>query len=291
MKRLFLSLFALTAAFTTLWAGEDDFGVWGEFTMEKEFNYNWSAGIESHFRTEKNSSCLDRWGVGLNAKYKVNKYLKFGVGIELLNDYTRSKIKNWSNAGWDIDTDEGIAIRQTGYRKTNSYFTPKCRFKFDILAGMKIGQWLRISLRERYRYARVGSVNVMRTKHRKTDVYTATDINNWQWALSDAGEWTSEMTDPKVEDAYSNHQLRSRLKVEMDKKRNPWHPFVSGEMFNNMSDGMDIYKIRASAGCGYDFNKHHSLSFAYIITFYHREIENDYGERLHATSISYDIKF
>ena len=291
MKRLFLSLFALTAAFTTLWAGEDDFGVWGEFTMEKEFNYNWSAGIESHFRTEKNSSCLDRWGVGLNAKYKVNKYLKFGVGIELLNDYTRSKIKNWSNAGWDIDTDEGIAIRQTGYRKTNSYFTPKFRFKFDILAGMKIGQWLRISLRERYRYARVGSVNVMRTKHRKTDVYTATDINNWQWALSDAGEWTSEMTDPKVEDAYSNHQLRSRLKVEMDKKRNPWHPFVSGEMFNNMSDGMDIYKIRASAGCGYDFNKHHSLSFAYIITFYHREIENDYGERLHATSISYDIKF
>jgi hypothetical protein len=291
MKRLFLSLFALTAALTTLWAGEDDFGVWGEFTMEKEFNYNWSAGIESHFRTEKNSSCLDRWGVGLNAKYKVNKYLKFGVGIELLNDYTRSKIKNWSNAGWDIDTDEGIAIRQTGYRKTNSYFTPKFRFKFDILAGMKIGQWLRISLRERYRYARVGSVNVMRTKHRKTDVYTATDINNWQWALSDAGEWTSEMTDPKVEDAYSNHQLRSRLKVEMDKKRNPWHPFVSGEMFNNMSDGMDIYKIRASAGCGYDFNKHHSLSFAYIITFYHREIENDYGERLHATSISYDIKF
>jgi hypothetical protein len=291
MKRLFLSLFALTAALTTLGAGEDDFGVWGEFTMEKEFNYNWSAGIESHFRTEKNSSCLDRWGVGLNAKYKVNKYLKFGVGIELLNDYTRSKIKNWSNAGWDIDTDEGIAIRQTGYRKTNSYFTPKFRFKFDILAGMKIGQWLRISLRERYRYARVGSVNVMRTKHRKTDVYTATDINNWQWALSDAGEWTSEMTDPKVEDAYSNHQLRSRLKVEMDKKRNPWHPFVSGEMFNNMSDGMDIYKIRASAGCGYDFNKHHSLSFAYIITFYHREIENDYGERLHATSISYDIKF
>ncbi len=291
MKRLFLSLFALTAALTTLGAGEDDFGVWGEFTMEKEFNYNWSAGIESHFRTEKNSSCLDRWGVGLNAKYKVNKYLKFGVGIELLNDYTRSKIKNWSNAGWDIDTDEGIAIRQTGYRKTNSYFTPKFRFKFDILAGMKIGQWLRISLRERYRYARVGSVNVMRTKHRKTDVYTATDINNWQWALSDAGEWTSEMTDPKVEDAYSNHQLRSRLKVEMDKKRNPWHPFVSGEMFNNMSDGMDIYKIRAAAGCGYDFNKHHSLSFAYIITFYHREIENDYGERLHATSISYDIKF
>ncbi len=291
MKRLFLSLFALTAALTTLGAGEDDFGVWGEFTMEKEFNYNWSAGIESHFRTEKNSSCLDRWGVGLNAQYKVNKYLKFGVGIELLNDYTRSKIKNWSNAGWDIDTDEGIAIRQTGYRKTNSYFTPKFRFKFDILAGMKIGQWLRISLRERYRYARVGSVNVMRTKHRKTDVYTATDINNWQWALSDAGEWTSEMTDPKVEDAYSNHQLRSRLKVEMDKKRNPWHPFVSGEMFNNMSDGMDIYKIRASAGCGYDFNKHHSLSFAYIITFYHREIENDYGERLHATSISYDIKF
>jgi hypothetical protein len=123
------------------------------------------------------------------------------------------------------------------------------------------------------------------------DVAVALQTTRGLAALSDAGEWTSEMTDPKVEDAYSNHQLRSRLKLEMDKKRNPWHPFVSGEMFNNMSDGMDIYKIRASAGFGYDFNKHHSLSFAYIITFFHREIENDYGERLHATSVSYDIKF
>lgn len=259
--------------------------------MEKEFNYNWSAGIESHFRTEKNSTCLDRWGVGLNAKYKVNKYLKFGAGIELINSYTRSKIKNWSNAGWEIDTDEGIAVRQTGYRKTNSYFTPKFRFKFDVIAGTKIGKWLRISLRERYRYARVGSVSAMRTKYRKTDVYTATDINNWQWALTDAGEWTSEMIDPKTEDAYSNHQLRSRVKLEMDKKKNPWHPFVYGEIFNDMSNSMELYKIRASAGCGYDFNKHHSLSLSYVLTFHHREAENDYGDRLHATSISYDIKF
>ena len=95
MKRLLLSFFALIAA-SALWAGEDDFGVWGEFSAEKEFNYNWSAGVEAHFRTDRNSTCLDRWGVGLNAKYKVNKYRKFGAGIELINSYTRSKIKNWS---------------------------------------------------------------------------------------------------------------------------------------------------------------------------------------------------
>ena len=77
----------------------------------------------------------------------------------------------------------------------------------------------------------------------------------------------------------------------MDKKKNPWHPFVYGEIFNDMSNSMELYKIRASAGCGYDFNKHHSLSLSYVLTFHHREAENDYGDRLHATSISYDIKF
>ena len=292
MKRIILSVLML-AAVCAAWAeeGEDDFGVWGEISAGKEINRKWSAGVDAHFRTESNSCKLDRWGVGVHAKYKVNKYLRLGAGVEIINGYTRQKVKNWSSAGWDIDTDEGTAVRKTGYKLTNSYFTPKFRFKFDVTGTMKIGRWVRVSLRERYRFARVMSVCAMRTKYRKTDTYTATDINNWEWELTDEGEWTSSIVNPKEKDAYSNHQLRSRLKVEMDKKRMPWHPYVSGEIFNNISDGMDLYKIRMEAGCGYDINKHHSISLSYVLTMHHREDEGDFGERLHATSISYDIKF
>ena len=271
--------------------GTDDYGVWGEFSVEKDINPKWTAGIDAHFRTKETSTQLDRWGVGVNASYKVHKYLKLGAGVELLNDYTPIKIKNWDGAGWEFDTEDGIAERKAGYRKTESYFTPKWRLKFEVSSGVKIAKWVKISARVRYRYARVGSVSALRTKFRKTDSYNAVSLQDWQWALSEAGGWTSELTDPKEKDAYSNHQLRSRVKIEMDRKRVKWHPFVSGEVFNDLSDGGNMYKIRLAAGCGYDINKHHNITLAYVLTMHERETEADFGKRMHATSVNYNIKF
>lgn len=291
MKRLFFALMALTSALAAGAQASDDFGVWGEFSVEKALTMRWDIGLETHFRTQDNSTCLDRWGVGINAAYRVHKYLKLAVGVELLNAYTPKKYKTWKNAGWDVDPDEGIATRSTGYNETNAYFTPKFRFKFDISSSVKIAKWVRIGIRERYRFARVGSVNALRVKYRKTDTYTATDINNWQWDLSDEGEWTADRSENKEEEAYSNHQLRSRLKVSLDRKRLPWHPFISGELFNNLSEGMELYKIRTQVGCEYEFNKHHALSLGYVLTFHKEDDGEGFGERLHATEISYSIKY
>ena len=291
MKRLFFSILALASALVASAQASDDFGVWGEFSMEKALSLRWSLGLETHFRTQDNSSCLDRWGVGINASYKVHKYLKLAAGIELLNAYTPKKYKTWKNAGWDVDTDEGIATRQTGYNETNAYFTPKFRFKFDIISSVKIAKWVRIGIRERYRFARVGSVNALRVKYRKTDTYTATDINNWQWELTDEGEWIPDYSESKVADAYSNHQLRSRLKVSLDRKRLPWHPYVSGELFNDISNSMELYRIRTHVGCQYDINKHHAISLAYVLTFNKETDGEGFGERFHATSISYSIEY
>lgn len=291
MKRLIFALLAVASTLAAAAQSSDDFGVWGEFSVEKAITPKWALGLETHFRTEDNSTCLDRWGVGINASYKVHKYLKLAAGIELLNAYTPKKYKTWKNAGWEVEPDEGIAIRRTGYNETNAYFTPKFRFKFDIISSVKIGKWVRIGIRERYRFARVGSVNALRTKYRKTDTYVATDINNWQWELQDEGEWIADHSENKIEPAYSNHQLRSRLKVSLDRKRLPWHPFVSGELFNNLSSGMELYRIRTHAGCEYEINKHHAISLAYVLTFNKETDGSGFGERLHATSISYSIEY
>lgn len=291
MKRLFFALMALTSALTASAQASDDFGVWGEFSIEKALTTRWDLGLETHFRTQDNSTCLDRWGVGVNAAYRVHKYLKLAAGIELLNAYTPKKYKTWKNAGWDVDADDGIATRRTGYNETNAYFTPKFRFKFDIISSVKIAKWVRIGIRERYRFARVGSVNALRVKYRKTDTYTATDLDDWQWELTDEGEWTADRSENKEEEAYSNHQLRSRLKVSLDRKRLPWHPYISGELFNDISNSMELYRIRTHVGCEYDINKHHAISLAYVLTFNKEDDGEGFGERFHATSISYSIKY
>ena len=236
MKRLFFALIALTSALAASAQASDDFGVWGEFSIEKALTTRWDLGMETHFRTQDNSTCLDRWGVGINAAFRVHKYLKLAAGIELLNAYTPKKYKTWKDAGWEVDAADGIATRRTGYNETNAYFTPKFRFKFDIISSVKIAKWVRIGIRERYRFARVGSVNALRVKYRKTDTYTATDLANWQWELADEGEWIADRSENKLADAYSNHQLRSRLKVSLDRKRLPWHPYISGELFNDISN-------------------------------------------------------
>lgn len=291
MKRLIFALLTMTSALAAGAQASDDFGVWGEFSVEKALTPEWAIGLETHFRTEDNSTCLDRWGIGVNASYKVHKYLKLAAGIEMLNAYTPKKYKTWKNAGWDVEPDEGTATRFTGYNETNAYFTPKFRFKFDIISSVKIGKWVRIGIRERYRFARVGSVNVLRTKYRKTDTYVATDINDWQWELKDEGEWIVDRSENKLEDAYSNHQLRSRLKVSLDRKRLPWHPYVSGELFNNLSSGMELYRIRTQVGCEYKINKHHAISLAYVLTFNKETDGNGFGDRFHATSVSYSIEY
>ena len=291
MKRLFFALIALTSALAASAQASDDFGVWGEFSIEKALTTRWDLGMETHFRTQDNSTCLDRWGVGINAAFRVHKYLKLAAGIELLNAYTPKKYKTWKDAGWEVDAADGIATRRTGYNETNAYFTPKFRFKFDIISSVKIAKWVRIGIRERYRFARVGSVNALRVKYRKTDTYTATDLANWQWELADEGEWIADRSENKLADAYSNHQLRSRLKVSLDRKRLPWHPYISGELFNDISNSMDLYRIRTHVGCEYDINKHHAVSLAYVLTFNKENDGEGFGERFHATSISYSIKY
>ena len=291
MKRLFFALIALTSALAASAQASDDFGVWGEFSIEKALSTRWDLGMETHFRTQDNSTCLDRWGVGINAAFRVHKYLKLAAGIELLNAYTPKKYKTWKDAGWEVDAADGIATRRTGYNETNAYFTPKFRFKFDIISSVKIAKWVRIGIRERYRFARVGSVNALRVKYRKTDTYTATDLANWQWELADEGEWIADRSENKEEEAYSNHQLRSRLKVSLDRKRLPWHPYISGELFNDISNSMDLYRIRTHVGCEYDINKHHAVSLAYVLTFNKENDGEGFGERFHATSISYSIKY
>ncbi len=132
---------------------------------------------------------------------------------------------------------------------------------------------LRIFLRERYQYTHQKEVSVLRADYEinpKTGVYERDD----EVKLSD-----------KVKSAKDTHLLRSRLKLELDKKACSWSPFVSVEAMNYFRH-MELCKVRSMAGTEYKINKRNSVELAYVFTY-----DKQDEERFHAISLSYNIKF
>ncbi|MEE1005371.1 MAG: DUF2490 domain-containing protein, partial [Bacteroidaceae bacterium] len=97
--------------------------------------------------------------------------------------------------------------------------------------------------------------------------------------------------------AITDHALRSRLKLEYDKKRFPFSPYISAELHNSVGigDHFLLQKVRTAIGSGYKFKKQHEISLAYILTFDIYDIEDNevvrLDERKHAINIGYKYSF
>ncbi len=252
---LFLLLLPLPA-----WAGGDDFGVWTEIGVQKVLPRNFTIGLEGELRTRDTSTKVDRIGLGVNAGYKLNKYVKFGVAYNFMESYKDGKttIKYKS----DGETIKNVHV-------TPNYWRPKHRLSVEVTPSVKVFHMLRLSLRERYQYTRKEEVSLTRYKY-KYDLGT--------------GEWPRE-NDPKLKEAKDSHILRSRLKLEIDKKKLKWSPFVSAETQNYFRH-MELRNVRAAAGTEYKFNKRNSVNAAYVFTYYKED-----AYRMHALSVGYDFKF
>ncbi len=265
----------------TMWAGgDDDFGVWTGVSVSKNLPRNWSVGVEAELRTEDNVSKVDRWSVGVELDYRLNKYLKLGASYSLLDKYTSDKTKYK-----DPDDDDEWT---TGYNYYKRYWTPRHRASFELNAGVKLWKWLRISVRERYQFTHTAAKDVERLKYREIpgEAHLVDFVDGQPVYKYDDPE-ISEKWDVKHYDGSDSHYLRSRLKLEYDRKRCDWTPFVSVEFQNSLTDAMSLHKVRAMAGTEYKISKHHSVMAAYVFT-----CETDDGNaRQHAVSVGYGFEF
>ncbi|MCF0197868.1 MAG: DUF2490 domain-containing protein [Bacteroidaceae bacterium] len=262
MKRLFFIVFACCSMAT--YAQDDDFGTWLELGAEKQFVRPFSVGFDAELRTEDNCTKVDCWSMGVNAGYKVNKYLKLGAGFTLLDGYSSEKI---SKEEYDINQN------LIAYRQRPSYWTPRYRFVFEASSSIKLWKRIRISLRERYQYTLQPTQTIGRTDY---------ELINNQWDAEPAPDYITK-------GERHAHILRSRIKVEWDKKRCDWSPFISAEAHNELNDKMDLRKVRAMAGTSYKINRHHSVSAAYVLTRMCGSETN--RDRMHALSVGYNYKF
>lgn len=326
LRQLILALLLLAPCSSLLISAQenDELGLWHEIGVEKAITKKWDVGLDLEYRSQDRS----RFSAGIGTSYKVCKYLKLGIGYNFLYSFRPEKYKTKNNLLEKIaetgKMDEYLQDPDNleyypekwkiGYNLTPEYWYPRHRFSAEATGSIKLWNWLKISLRERYQITHCKARSVSQYKYR--DVYRTElvwpegnpddpwDPANWADPTLDIAVNSEKdepekvwVTEPKS--AYTDQVLRSRIKLEFDKKRNPFSPFISTEFHNSVAvgDHMLLQKIRTAIGSSYKFRKHNEISLSYIITFDINDIDDETNEvirlhdRMHAINIGYKYSF
>ena len=242
---------------TSLAQSEGGLIIGGE--LEKKIDKKWSLGMEADLRTRNDFKTMDRWSIGLGVDYKLNKWLKADMGYSLLDYNMREKVEHYT-------TEKGNA--KIHWRP--SYWGVKHRFHASLTGSYKLGNGLKFSLRERWQYTYRPEKAVTRWTFRE-----------------DVTDQDMRLDDDYVRSGKGKNQLRSRLQVELDKKRALFTPYVSMELYNSWA----IEKIRYTAGTDIRLNKQHSLSVYYRFQNMKNVDDEDYDPDMHFLGLGYKFKF
>ena len=269
-KFLLIAVFLVPAMLHAQWT--DEYGTWVSLGAKKNLGTKWSLGLEAEYRAQESS----RWAIGIDAGYKLNKIIKFGAGYTLLYNRKPEKLK-----GDPLEDDE--------YTKTPAYCYPRHRFIVEATADKRFWKWLRISLRERYQLTYRPAYDYDRTEYNKVIDFDKdwNPIERWE-----------ESPIVKSKASKTTQLLRSRLKLEVDKKYWKFSPFVSAEACNSVAvgDHMSLDKVRTVVGTSYKLNKQHEFTLGYVLTFVFNDEDEQsdkiqYNNRIHAVSVGYNFKF
>lgn len=256
--------------------GNDEGAVWTEIGVQKSINRQWKVGMDTEFRAQKEA----RWSLGVNTTYKPIKYFRLGVAYNF--QYRRSP--ETDKPHYDKDNGE-----YDGFNRHEQYWVPRHRLSLDATGTVKWGGWLRVSLRERYQFTHRAEVTYDMTQYRCEVIKDG----NGEFLRYD---WDDPKVKERTKEAEGDHVLRSRLKLEMDRKGCAWGPYVYAEAHNNLGSGqkMNLEKVRTGLGCDYKINKQHSVGLAYVLTAYIHDEDAPYArlhDRVHAANISYQFDF
>lgn len=282
MKKVKILCLALAAPFLAHATDvEDRFGTWTEIGISKEVTKTFDVGLNTELRAQEDA----RWSLGASLDYKPIKYLKLGASYSFMYRYKpENRREHYRDDIMDDDHWDGYNVR-------DSYWSPRHRASLDVTGTVKLWKWLRVSLRERYQFTRNSPIDVNDTKYRYNKILNS----DGEFQGYELKNGYPEVEVDEREDKNSN-VLRSRLKLEVDKKGVDLSPFVSCEVHNNLNIGnkMVLEKVRSSAGLEYKVSKKHKITLAYILTC---DIHDDEGAlerihgRTHAFNIGYDFKF
>lgn len=283
MKRIVPLLLIACAALPA--AAEDDFGIWTGISVEKKITKKFSADVSLGFDAEDNLKHASRWDVGVGLGYKAFKWLSFGAGYTYV--YARSDEEAKTDYKSKRDDDGNLVFN--GYNVDHSYWRGRHRATFDVTGKVDAGRWT-FSLRERYRYSHYVAATTERDKYRSeisSAMLPSFTGDVYEYGGHSFSRFEQTTRDKKAKD---KHTLRSRLTAEYNIRHCPLTPYVSAEIFNEISDGMNLDKSRFTLGAEWKISKHHRIDFGYMFQNNHDE-DDDSSGNLHAISIEYKFKF
>lgn len=264
--------------------GDDEFGVWTELGVEKSLTKKWDVGLDAEFRGQENL----RWSIGASTSYKLSKHLKLGAFYSYINSSKPEKVKDKSI--YDPSNPDYYTV---GYNRFDSYWTNRHRLGIELTGDIKLWKWLKISARERYQFTHRAKQSIDKYSFRQEHGMDFDD----NWNPIPVIYEPVESWDKKKIACHSDQVVRSRIKLEVDKKHMKFSPFISAEAHNSVRQGehMLLQKVRTTVGTGYKINKQHSISAAYMLTFGINDIDEDetvrIHERMHTLNLGYNFKF
>lgn len=281
-RKHFLLFFA---AFLTLPVlGGDDFGLWTEIGVQKDFSKKFSLDATVEFRAAEKVLLASRWAVSVRTGYKPVKYFSMGAGYVFIHDYSPQEVK----ADYEEDDDTGN-LEYNGYNVDHGYWRNKHRATLDLTGKLPIGRFT-LSLRERYQYTHSIATSINRTRFRSP--IPASMIENGGYSgdyFEINGEYFGKAKVVEIEKkSKDRHYLRSRLQLEYNIPHCSWTPYVSCETSSNLCDALHLDKTRYTLGAEWKISKRHRLDFAYL---YEDGVDDDALSDSHVLSIGYKFKF
>lgn len=253
----------------------DDFGLWGDVSVQKSLGKHFAIDGSFGFRETYNPEMFTRYDFSVGAAYKPCKYFSIGYAFTFIRDYHPEEAKE------KYEYDDG-ELEFKGYNVKEQYLRSKRRSTFDLTGKIPMGR-LTLSIRERYQYTYFVQKTYTKYKYRKPNAsyYDGVYTYNGQY-------FRKCTTEDKVKRSKYRHYLRSRIGLDYNIRHCPLTPFVTYEFSNNLLDDLHLDKQRLTAGIEWKVSKHNRLTFAYI---YNNGADDDTNADYHAASISYKIKF
>ncbi len=261
-------------------------GLWTGVGLKKDLPKGMNAEFEAEWRQTGFFTETDRWSAGASVSKRLyrNKDKTFNVRADLGYRYMLSNRQEYTTDKRDpelFEQEDGMPAQyyldnHIDFNLTNDFLESRHRFSASVSAGYEVGRF-KFSLRERGQYTYSCGKADIRDKHRFSE---KTDMITGESYYEDSITVVSVKPSSKV-------ILRSRISVDYDIPHFKLDPFVSYEVFSDLSGREAFEKGRLTAGTGFTLKKKHAFQLAYI---WQNRIDDDESVKS-AVSINYTFKF
>lgn len=261
-------------------------GLWTSAGVKKDLPKGMDAEFDAEWRQTGFFTETDRWSVAASFSKRLyrNKAKTFNIKADMGYKFLSSNRQSYTvdkRDPEDYEQQDGMPANyyienHYDFNLTNAFWESRHRISASLSGSIEAGRF-KFGLRERLQYTYSCGKENIREKHRflgKFDMETGSTV------------FVDEITYTDV-DPSQKIMIRSRISADYDIPHFKLDPFVSYEVFSDLTNSEAFEKGRLTVGTGFTLKKKHAFQFAYI---WQNTVDDDESVRS-AVSINYTFKY